>query len=178
MNPFLNRYAEYTAIGGAGLLLLGFFSYAIGVRINTTKSIPVGLYWTSSKPIEKGAYVLFCPPQVSVLIEAKERGYIGSGFCPGEYGYMMKRILAAKNDTVSIADEGVRVNGELLPFSAPIKADKSGRPLTRYHTPRFTLDTSEVLLMSDVSSTSFDARYFGPINRSQIKTVISPVITW
>jgi type IV secretory pathway protease TraF len=32
--------------------------------------------------------------------------------------------------------------------------------------------------MSDVSGTSFDGRYFGPINRSQIKTVIRPVITW
>lgn len=178
MNQILNRFSANIAIGGAGLLLLGFFSYAVGVRINTTKSIPVGLYWTSSKPIEKGAYVLFCPPQVDVLIEAKERGYIGSGFCPGEYGYMMKRILAAKNDDVSIGDEGVRVNGEMLPFSAPIKADKSGRPLTRYHTTHFILDASEVLLMSDVSSTSFDARYFGPVNRSQIKTVISPVITW
>jgi hypothetical protein len=37
--------------------------YAAGARINTTKSIPVGLYWTSSAPVEKGAYVLFCPPQ-------------------------------------------------------------------------------------------------------------------
>lgn len=178
MNQFLNRFAVNAAFGGAGLLLLGFFCCAVGVRINTTKSIPVGLYWTSSKPIEKGAYVLFCPPQVRMLVEAKERGYIGSGFCPGDYGYMMKRILAAKNDEVSIADEGVRVNGDLLLFSAPIKADKSGRSLTRYQTPRFTLDTSEVLLMSDVSSTSFDARYFGPVNRSLIKTVISPVITW
>lgn len=178
MNQFLNRFAVNTAISGAGLLLLGFFCYAVGVRINTTKSIPVGLYWTSSKPIDKGAYVLFCPPQVGVFSEAKERGYIGSGFCPGEYGYMMKRILAAKNDEVSIADEGVRVNGELLPFSVPIKADKSGRPLIRYQSARFTLDTFEVLLMSDVSSTSFDARYFGPVNRSQIKTVISPVLTW
>lgn len=178
MNQFVNRFAANTAIGGAGLLLLGFGCYAFGVRINTTKSIPVGLYWTSSKPIEKGAYVLFCPPQIGVLIDAKERGYIGSGFCPGDYGYMMKRILAAKNDAVSIADEGVRVNGELLPFSAPIKADKLGRPLKRYQAARFTLGTSEVLLMSDVSGTSFDARYFGPVNRSQIKTVISPVITW
>jgi type IV secretory pathway protease TraF len=32
--------------------------------------------------------------------------------------------------------------------------------------------------MSDVSGTSFDGRYFGPINRSQIQTVVSPVITW
>lgn len=70
------------------------------------------------------------------------------------------------------------VRGELLPLSAPIKADKAGRPLPRYQSNSYTLGNSEVLLMSDVSATSFDGRYFGPINRSQIKTVIRPVITW
>ena len=79
---------------------------------------------------------------------------------------------------MAVADDGVRVNGELLPLSAPIKADKAGRPLPRYQSSSYTLGNSEVLLMSDVSATSFDGRYFGPINRSQIKTVIRPVITW
>jgi conjugative transfer signal peptidase TraF len=178
MSWLLHRIAAGTAIGGAGLLLLGVACYAVGARINTTRSIPVGLYWASDKPAEKGAYVFFCPPQVGLFVDAKERGYIGAGFCPGDYGYMMKRILAAKKDVVSISDDGVRVNGQLLPFSAPLKADKAGRPLPRYQATRYTLGNSEVLLMSDVSGTSFDGRYFGPVNLSQIKTVISPVITW
>ena len=76
---------------------------AAGARINTTKSIPVGLYWTSSAPVEKGAYVLFCPPQAGVFDDAKARGYIGAGFCPGGYGYMMKRVLAAKDDAVTVS---------------------------------------------------------------------------
>lgn len=138
----------------------------------------IGLYWTSSAPVEKGAYVLFCPPQLGVFDGAKDRGYIGAGFCPGGYGYMMKRVLAAKDDAVAVADDGVRVNGELLPLSAPIKADKAGRPLPRYQSNSYVLGNSEVLLMSDVSATSFDGRYFGPISRSQIKAVIRPVITW
>jgi conjugative transfer signal peptidase TraF len=178
MNRLLKRISVGTAIGGAAILALGVACYAAGARINTTKSIPVGLYWTSSAPVEKGTYVLFCPPQAGVFDDAKERGYIGAGFCPGDYGYMMKCVLAAKGDTVTIADDGVRVNGELLPHSAPIQADKAGRPLPRYQANHFTLGNSEVLLMSDVSGTSFDGRYFGPINRSQIKGVIRPVFTW
>lgn len=172
------RITSITAIGGTAVLLLGMASYAAGARINTTKSIPVGLYWTSSAPVEKGAYVLFCPPQVGVFDDAKGRGYIGAGFCPGGYGFMMKRILATENDVISIADEGVRVNGALLPLSAPVKTDKSGRPLPRYQTNSVMLGNAEVLLMSDVSATSFDGRYFGPVNRSQIKAVMSPVMTW
>ena len=44
------------------VLLLGVACHALGARINTTRSIPIGLYWTSGAPVEKGAYVLFCPP--------------------------------------------------------------------------------------------------------------------
>lgn len=178
MNTLLKRIMRGTAVAGAGIIGLGLACYFAGARVNTSKSIPVGLYWTSSKPVEKGAYVLVCPPQVGVIAEAKRRGYLAAGFCPGGYGYMMKRILAAKGDGVTIADDGVRVNGALLPFSAPLAHDKAGRPLPRFQSASFTIGNSEVLLMSDVSGTSFDGRYFGPVGRSQIQTVIVPVLTW
>lgn len=178
MKTLLRKITVATAIGGAALIALGALCYAVGARVNTSKSIPLGLYWTSNKPVEKGAYVLFCPPQVGVIAEAKHRGYLASGFCPGDYGYMMKKILAAKDDTVTISDAGVSVNGALLPFSTPLALDRAGRPLPRYQSANFVIGNSEVLLMSDVSGTSFDGRYFGPVNRSQIKTVVVPVITW
>jgi conjugative transfer signal peptidase TraF len=165
-------------MGGVGLLLLGLGCYAAGVRINTTKSIPLGVYLASSKPVEKGDYVWFCPPRVSVFIDARERGYLAAGFCPGNFGYMMKRVLAAEGDDIKIDMGGVRINGVLLPLSTPLKVDKAGRALPRYQTERYMLSHDEVLLMSDVSATSFDGRYFGPINRLQIKTVITPFITW
>ncbi len=178
MKSVAKRITVGVTIAGAAVLVLGAACYAAGARINTTKSIPVGLYWTTSAPVEKGAYVLWCPPKAGVFDDAKERGYIGAGFCAGGYGYMMKRVLAAKSDTVTVTDDGVRVNGELLPLSKPIKTDSAGRPLPRFQADRYTLGNSEVLLMSDVSGTSFDGRYFGPINLSQVKTVIRPVITW
>ncbi|MES3021663.1 MAG: conjugative transfer signal peptidase TraF [Pseudomonadota bacterium] len=178
MNLSFKKITVFIAIGGAATISLGILCYAVGARVNTSKSIPLGLYWTSDRPITKGSYVLFCPPQVGVIAEAKHRGYLISGFCPGDYGYMMKKISATKNDTVTISDAGVSVNGALLPFSAPIRLDGAGRTLPRYQAANFIIGNSELLLMSDVSGTSFDGRYFGPVNRSQIKTVIVPVITW
>ena len=178
IKPILRKITIMTAITGLAATALGLMFYAAGGRINTTRSIPVGLYWASSNPVEKGAYVLLCPPPVEAIAEAKRRGYLTTGFCPGKLGYMMKKILAAKDDAVAITDEGVTVNGAMLPLSAPMVMDKYGRPLPRYQSNSYTLGNSEVLLMSDVSATSFDGRYFGPINRSQIKTVIRPVITW
>jgi conjugative transfer signal peptidase TraF len=178
LKGLLERVATATAIGSVAVLTLGFACYVTGARVNTTKSIPLGLYWTSSAPLEKGAYVIFCPPNASVFDEAKERGYIAAGFCAGHYGYIIKRILAGKDDVVVVTDEGVRVNGRLLSLSAPFKTDKAGRPMPRYQSNAFTLGASEVLLMSDVSGISFDGRYFGPLSRSQIKSVIRPVLTW
>jgi len=172
------RLVSGVVIAGVVVLMLGATAYALGARINTTRSLPLGLYWTSSTAVEKGAYVLWCPPRMAVFDEAKARGYIGVGLCAGGYGYLIKRVLAAKNDVVSFTDEGVRVNGELLPLSKPIHSDAAGRLLPRFQASHYTLGNSEVLLMSDVSAKSFDGRYFGPVHLAQIQSVIRPVITW
>ncbi|MDF1486013.1 conjugative transfer signal peptidase TraF [Ramlibacter sp. H39-3-26] len=175
--PFQRAMARI-AITIAAALALAACGYGAGARVNTTRSIPVGLYWTSAAPIARGAYVMFCPPPAPAFDEALRRGYIGAGFCPGGYGYMMKRVLAAAGDAVAVADDGVRVNGVLLAHSAPIAADKAGRPLPRYRSGARVLGGAQLLLMSDVSATSFDGRYFGPIDRAQVQAVVRPIVTW
>lgn len=173
----MNLLLRQIAAGCVSLLFLGIVCHAVGARVNTTGSIPVGLYWKSGKPAEKGDYVMVCPPPSGAFDLARERGYLPAGLCPGGYGYLMKRIAAAENDTVTIAEDGVRVNGRLLPFSRPLKADRTGRPLPRYRADRYTLNERQVLLMTDRNPLSFDGRYFGPIDRSRIKSVIIPVLT-
>ena len=174
----LTRMARFFAIGGVGFIMLGMICFAAGGRINSTRSIPLGLYWLTDSPVKKGEYVIFCPPESSLFDEARERGYISAGFCPGDYGFMMKRVLATGNDRVDVTGEGVRINGKPVPVSRSVKADKAGRAMPRYPSGTYTLRESELLLMSDVSSTSFDGRYFGPVKFSQIKGVIRPVLTW
>ena len=178
MNHIVKRAALTAFVACVGMAAVGGALYAAGARINTSKSILLGLYWTTSEPVVKGEYVIFCPPQRDVFTDARDRGYIGSGFCPGDYGYMMKRVLAAKGDTVSLTPAGVTVNGNLLPHTKPLPADSAGRPLPRMSDERYTLGESELLLMTDRSATSFDARYFGPVAREQVKAVIRPVLTW
>lgn len=173
----MKRVSVFTTVAGVSLLFLGFCVYAAGIRINTTGSIPVGLYWLSDAPVSKGEYVIFCPPVNPLFDEAKKRGYFNSGFCPGQYGYIMKMSLAAKSDKVRVTDQGVFVNGVLLPYSKPRSMDKSGRPLPIYRAD-IVLSVNDVLLMSNVSEHSFDSRYFGPVNRSQIQGVIRPIFTW
>lgn len=167
-------------IGIAGLCLaVGLvLAHGAGLRLNTTSSIPLGLYQMSNDPIQNGVYVLWCPPERPEFDLAKERGYIGAGFCPGGYGNMMKKVLATHNDIVSVTDEGVLINGTLLPASQPLEADPMGRPLPRFRVTDHVLASSEYLLMSDTNSRSFDARYFGPVHRPHIQSTIHPVWTW
>jgi len=153
-------------------------AHAAGLRLNTSRSIPLGLYKMSHDPIEKGVYVLFCPPERPEFDLAKERGYIGAGFCPGGYGNMMKKVLAAHNDIVSVTDDGVRINGTLVPASQPSEVDSMGRPLPHFRVLHHVLSQSEVFVMSDTNPRSFDARYFGPVHRDIIQSRIYPLLTW
>jgi conjugative transfer signal peptidase TraF len=150
------------------LMAMGFACFAAGLRVNITRSIPVGVYQLTDVPVGKGEYVIFCPPQTALFDEARERGYIGAGFCPGGYGYMMKRVLATGNDRIVSTDEGLRINGSLLPLSKSLETDRAGRMLPRYGLDDYRLDPLELLLMSDVSGTSFDGRYFGPVEMRQV----------
>jgi conjugative transfer signal peptidase TraF len=169
---------KFLLISIFSIIVIGAVCFAAGIRINTSESIPVGIYRTCNSPIEKGCFVLFCPPPDPVFDMAKERGYLAGGLCPGDYGYMMKDVAGISDDIVAVDADGVRVNGIMLPESKPLQADPAGRPLPHFQADSYTLGRSEILLMSDVCSLSFDGRYFGPINRLQIKTVILPVFTW
>ncbi len=91
---------------------------------------------------------------------------------------MMKKVVASVHDIVSVTDEGVTINGTLLPASQPSEADSMGRALPRFRVTDHVLAASELLLMSDTTSRSFDARYFGPVHRAHIQSLIYPVWTW
>ena len=172
------RFLKFLSVSLISVIVIGAICFAAGIRINTSESIPMGIYRTSDEPVKKGDFVLFCPPPGFVFDMAKERGYIAGGLCPGGYGYMMKDVAGTSGDIISFHDDGVHVNGVLLPKSRPLTADQAGRTLPHFQTDSYTLGRSEILLMSDACGLSFDGRYFGPINRLQIKTVILPVFTW
>jgi conjugative transfer signal peptidase TraF len=177
--PFpIAHVTRLAAIAALGLMAVGFVCFAAGLRVNTTRSIPVGVYQLTDVPVGKGEYVIFCPPQTALFDEARERGYIGAGFCPGGYGYMMKRVWAVAGDRVTWGEEGIAVNGKLLPASAPQETDKAGRLMWRQKLVDYVLGEFELLLMSDVSWSSFDGRYFGPVDVGQVRGVIKPLIVF
>lgn len=94
------------------------------VFINTTKSLPLGIYIQSDEPVEKGAYVAFCPPDSAIFAMARERGFIdanngiNNGHCDSGHGLMLKQVVAVKGDLLSIDREGVIVNEQNTQYEA------------------------------------------------------------
>lgn len=174
----MNLCLKGLALCALGCLLLTGLFFVIGVRINTSGSIPVGLYWMTKDPIQKGDYVLFCPPQKPIFKEALARGYLTLGFCPGGYGHLMKRVSALTKDIISITNEGVFVNSQRVAYSLPLQSDGLKRALPQLRMRHYRLNNQELLLMTDQSPLSFDSRYFGLINCSQIQAVLKPILIW
>lgn len=164
----------FCGFGVIVILMIAIFSI-VGLRINITKSIPIGIYIITDKTPAKNDYVIFCPPDTYQFKNARRRGYIDIGFCPDRYGYMMKKLVAENGDKVTISKSGVTVNDIFLPLSAQLPTDLQGNKLPEININKI-LGQDEVLLMSDVSSTSFDARYFGILDKKQIRHVIRPIL--
>lgn len=172
--PSLKRIYAATAITGIAVLAAAGLVAAVGVRVNTTPSIPTGFYLTTDEVAKKGDFVLFCPPDTPLFDEAMHRGFIAAGPCPGGHGYLMKKILAAKGDKVSFSASGVIVNGIAVPNSRPI----AGAELPIVELQGYRLQDDEALLMSDRNPNSFDGRYWGMLKLSQIRAVIRPILVW
>lgn len=156
------------------LFLVMLVSYFLGVRINTTPSIPVGIYKIIDKRPSKGDIVSFCPPNTPLFQEIKLRGWINKGFCDGELGTMMKIIVAESGDTISIDPSGVFINGERYPYSKQVP--NLNLPVMKLHN-RSLID-GEILTMTDNNPLSFDGRYYGILNKSDIGNVLKPILTW
>lgn len=177
MKEFLFRFLRYlTLILCACFLVLLFLSY-LGLRVNITTSLAKGVYWTVNKEPEVGDFVAFCLDENTAKV-AYERRYITYGFCPGGYSYLMKQILAAKNDVITINDSGVYVNNAILPHSKPIDIDGNGDLLSVYKVNNEVIKEGFYLVMTNINPYSFDSRYYGLIHFNSIKSVVKPIYTW
>lgn len=175
----IRRYVLITIIGWMVAINGALIFFAVsGLYINTSHSIPFGIYYQSLRPIAKGEYVLFCAPNTALFHDGLMRGYLTAGFCPGHQGYMLKQVAAVAGDVVSSTADGVWVNGSLLPFSRPLARDGWHRQLPHFFIHDYRLGALELLLMTNQNPRSFDGRYFGLLHVSDIKAVLQPLFTW
>ena len=179
-------------VSAAGNVLMASF----GLYFNTSDSLPYGLYRAYYRSdvqvgffaleqngavqplfLERGSLVLVCLPQ-SVAQLARTRNYVNAGKCPGNTAPVGKHVVALVGDRVLVNASGVKVNGTLLPHSAPVVRDATGAQMPGAGlTSPYVLRPGEYLVLNALDS-SFDSRYFGVIHDTDMVATLKPVFTF
>ena len=174
------RQTPVTAVRRLALIVFGValatfqLCGLVGIRINTSPSLPIGLYSTSSNSGD--GLIEFCPAEPCASL-ASSRGYRDRGTCPDGATPLMKPIVAHAGDTVDLSGQGIAVNGKLLPNTAPLEADTHGRPLVPWTFGHYQVQPNTVWVASSYHPRSFDSRYFGPILVGSIRAYVRPILT-
>ena len=142
--------------------------------LNTTASVPRGLWLKLDCPPKKGDFAL-------VPIEA----FSSTEWVPLEYFRkniwnenkpFLKKVAGLSGDLIEHGDNGlIKINGVPFPNSAPLSHDRGGRFLLAFPLP-VTLKNDEVWLMSD-SPFGFDSRYLGTARILQCHKAV-PLLTF
>ena len=166
-------------IAGA-ILAGGDYAHTAGYRLNTTPSLPMGLWrQTSSAParLARGQVVTFCPPATASFELGRHRGYIAPGGCPSGLELMMKPIAALPRDTVTVSTAGIAVDGTPIANSRPLSRDGEGRPLRAMAAGTYTVPAGEMWLVSSFNPRSYDSRYFGAVPIAAVRAQAHPILT-
>jgi conjugative transfer signal peptidase TraF len=150
--------------------LFGF----LGLRINTSPSLPVGIYVVTTDPSTN--LVEFCPAEPFAALSLI-RGYRDAGSCRDGGAPLLKPVVATAGDTVELSGRGLSVNGLLLPNTAPLSKDTKGRPLEPWQFGRSSVIPGTVWVASSYDSRSFDSRYFGPVYETAIRHRLKAFLT-
>jgi len=168
-----NRLAIAAGASVFALTLVAGTAMVFGLRINTSYSLPLGIYATTSN--SEADLIEFCPAE-PFASESASRSYRTQGFaCPDGAVPLLKPIVARPGDLVIISREGISVNGNLLPKTYPVPEDAHGRPLTAWPTGIYRVEPGTIWVASTYNAGSYDSRYMGPIQISQIRRRLRPL---
>lgn len=174
MTRAMRRNALLVCMGAALVALVLPAMEQVRTRIvyNPSDSVARGWYLIApdvdpdSLPV--GTIVLARLPD-GVAIFASQRGYLPSGIP------ILKRIGAVAPQSVCVREQAVRIDGTSVATAR--LGDATRRPLPVWAQCR-RLAENELFLLSDTNPTSFDSRYFGPIDTSAVLGIATPLWTW
>jgi conjugative transfer signal peptidase TraF len=152
---------------------------ATGYRINTTPSVPVGVWRIGPVgDLTRGAVVVICPPDSGTFRLARSRGYLPRGGCPGSYQPLFKPVAALPGDSVTVTAAGLAINGAPIADSRALSRDGAGRAMPAIAAGRYPVASGTLWLVSPGRSSSFDSRYFGPLSTARLQGIARPVWVW
>lgn len=162
-------------VGAAVLVLavsVGLFTW-LGLRINLTSSLPVGVYIATGHGPARGRIAEFCPSGGS---EPESVRYRSFGLaCHDRAVPLLKPVVAIAGDVVTVSAAGLSVNGRPLPNTAPLTEDSHGRPLRPWTPGTYVVPPGAVVLASSYHPGSYDSRYLGLVPTRDIMRMVRPL---
>jgi conjugative transfer signal peptidase TraF len=147
-------------IAGVGLTCMfakPFFNPLPVLIWNASDSVPIGWYWVRKRPPNIGEIAVISPPGW-VRLYASERGYL-----PADV-WLLKPVAAKHPALVCRFGRYVFVNGKLVAKAKD--HDRMHRLLPIWKGCQ-TLKPNRIFVLGQHRD-SFDSRYFGPIDQTQI----------
>ena len=152
-------------------------TYVEGLRLNTTPSMPVGLWQVSPSVPERlhhGSIVTVCLPETPTVRLGFERGYIHAGSCPDGLEPLVKPIAALQGDVVTVRPTGILVNGSLVSGTVQLARDSGGRILSPVRAGVYVVQPDRIWVLTGRDRRSFDSRYFGEVPTSAVQAEAHP----
>jgi conjugative transfer signal peptidase TraF len=162
---------RYPAAIAIGFVLMFHILGLLGLRLNTSPSLPLGLYMVS----KAGTLVEFCPSEPFASI-AIARGYRQTGVCADGGTPLLKPVVATSGDLVSVTPNGLEVNHVRLVNTAPLTVDTKNRRLIHWPFGHYTVGVGTFWVASSYNRRSFDSRYFGPIPAAAVRNRLRPIL--
>jgi conjugative transfer signal peptidase TraF len=162
---------------GVALASLSCAVAVMGVRLNFTPSMPLGIYRfmeVSPHEIHRGMLVAVCPPLDASKL-GRHRGYLSGGACSGNSEPLLKTVAAVGGDVVAVSRIGVSVNGSLLAESRPLRFDRAERPMAYWPAGRYQVPHGSIWLYAG-NERSWDSRYWGPAPARNVLAKVVPVL--
>jgi conjugative transfer signal peptidase TraF len=180
MSDYIIRiYRKYLLVVLAlTIIVLLLFVYGKNkLIINTSPSIPLGIY--ALKPIsgqlKQNDLIAFCLNKKDQDF-ALSRGYILAGTrCNGSTP-LLKSIIAIPGDKVTLTNNEIIVNNKIYNYPTQ-QYDSKHRLLPSWPRGNYQ-NTQGFWVIGTNSNKSWDSRYFGSINRSQIIFLLKPLCLW
>ncbi len=151
------------------LLALGTWA---GFHINLTESVPIGLWYERPvKELKPGMIISVCAPALPIVKQMGKDGHLPYGYCPEtRVAPFLKAVSAMPGDTVQIRRGfPALVNGKPLPNTEALPS------LPAWPDGEYVVEPNQLWIFTYLNR-GFDSRYFGPVDRKNVRGESIPVL--